>query len=375
MFAAGERLVTGRNTPPVLAAVFNNDNFWDGRAKNGFNGFSPIGANDPDHPTAVMTNSSLASQSVGPPLSNVEMSCAGRRWNGPNSLGAKMVARTPLAKQVVDPTDGVLGPLSNAPGKGLTCGFADRPCTYADLIAAAFGTGGLTGQAAVDSYVAGFSRIWGEAVQAYEATLIPDQTPYDRFIRGDASALTASQQNGLAQFRAKCAVCHTEPELTDASVRLAANANPDGADPGYHNIGAAPEADDLGRAASPGPHGAQAQNNGAFKTPSLRNVKLTAPYMHNGRFATLEDVVSFYDDQASPVNMIANPNRSSLVPAGISGGSQGRSDVVDFLRNGLTDCRVEHEQAPFDHPSLDLPNAAAGLPAVGKGGKDATLCP
>ena len=137
---AGQRLVTGRNTPPAVGAVFFLDNFWDGRASSNFNGLNPLGTGP-----AVAGNSSLASQSVGPPLSNVEMSCAGRTWNGPNSLGAKMVPRTPLANQRVDPTDSVLGPLSNAPLTGLKCGFPDRVCTYADLIAAAFGTNGLTG--------------------------------------------------------------------------------------------------------------------------------------------------------------------------------------------------------------------------------------
>ena len=124
------------------------------------------------------------SQAVGPPLSNVEMSCAGRAWNGPNSLGAKMVVRTPLRNQLVDPNDSVLGLLSNSPNPGLKCGFTDRLCTYADLIAAAFGTGGLSGQAAVDAYIANFSTIWGLAVQAYEATLVSDDTPYDEFLRG-----------------------------------------------------------------------------------------------------------------------------------------------------------------------------------------------
>ena len=374
MFSAGERLVTGRNTPPVLNAVFNDDNFWDGRAKNGFNGFSPIGANDGDHPTTLTTNSSLASQSVGPPLSNVEMSCAGRAWNGPNSLGAKLVVRTPLKNQLVDPNDSVLGALSNSPSSGLKCGFTDRLCTYADLIAAAFGTGGLSGQAAVDAYIANFSTIWGQAVQAYEATLVSDQTPYDKFIRGNATALTTAQQEGLAEFRNACAVCHVEPELTDASVRfVAANGptNADGADQGFHNIGVSPTAEDLGRGSSPGPHGSQAANAGAFKTPSLRNVKLTAPYMHNGRFATLANVVEFYDDANAPMNIIENPQLSKDIPAKVGGGA--KADVVDFLMTGLTDCRVEHDVAPFDHPALDLPNGPS-LPARGQAG-DGTVCP
>ncbi len=372
MFSAGERLVTGRNTPPVIGAVFNNDNFWDGRAKNGFNGFSPIGANDSAHPNALMDNSSLASQSVGPPLSNVEMSCAGRAWNGANSLGAKMVVRTPLKNQLVDPTDSVLGPLSNAPSTGLKCGFADRLCTYADLIAAAFGTG------TTDSYIANFSTIWGQAVQAYESTLIADRTPYD------LGTLTPNQQTGLATFRstgAKCSQCHVEPEFTDAAVRVANVPNPDGADVGFHNIGVSNEAEDLGRGNSPGPHGTQPGNNGAFKTSSLRNVGLTAPYMHDGRFANLTDVVNFYHNAGGATVQIQNANISSLVANGSANvGGGAVTNLVEFLQNGLTDCRVEHELAPFDHPALALPNGnpdgtSSTLPARGAAGDGFLSCP
>jgi cytochrome c peroxidase len=377
--AAGERLVTGRNTPPAVGAVFNRDNFWDGRARHGFNGRNPIGSNG--GPGPYVENASLASQSVGPPLSDVEMSCAGRAFNGPNSLGAKLVVRTPLAFQLVAPTDSVLGPLSNAPANGLDCGFKDRLCTYADLIAAAFGTGGRVGQAAVDSYVDNFSLIWGQAIQAYEATLVPDRTPYD------LGLLTLNQVAGLNALRAnQCLECHAEPEFTDATVRFYASGPPNanGADKGYHNIGASPTDADLGRFASPGgTETASLNNRGAFKTPTLRNVRLTAPYMHNGTLATLGDVLQFYDtNPGTPpgpgVQFWNNPEIDDrAVGAGFGGGGGGGGavpgQVIDFLTRGLTDCRVEHELAPFDHPSLPIPNGA-GLPALGAEG-DGTDCP
>jgi cytochrome c peroxidase len=362
LFNAGERLVTGRNTPPAVGAVFNRDNFWDGRGRHNFNGQNPIGSRGGTGP--FIENASLASQSVGPPLSDVEMSCAGRTFNGPNSLGAKLVPRTPLAKQVVAADDSVLGSLSNFPNPGLKCGFPDRLCTYADLIAAAFGTGGLSGQAAVDSYVANFSSLWGQAVQAYEATLVPDRTLYD------LGRLTGNQALGLAAFRQKCAVCHVEPEFTDATVRFFATgvANPNGSDVGYHNIGASATSEDRGRADSPGgTDNVSANNNGAFKTPALRNVKLTAPYMHNGKLATLVDVLDFYNGQ----NQVdGNAEFDPRAKAGLGG---DRDLVLDFLENGLTDCRVEHELAPFDHPALALPNGPA-LPARGRTG-DGFACP
>ena len=372
--SSGHRLVTGRQAPPAVGAVFYLDNFWDGRASHQFNGQNPLGTGVP-----IAGIASLASQAVGPPGSDVEMACAGRKFNGPNSLGAKLVPRTPLALQFVDPTDSVLGPLSNAPGNGLECGFADRPCTYGDLIAAAFGTGGLSGQAAADAYVADFASIWGQAVAAYEATLIPDRTPYDRGV------LTPAQVSGLDEFRQRCAGCHTEPEFTDASVRIITENGgtgvPDatGSDQGFHNIGASASSDDPGRKGSPGgtyhtaASGALDFNNGAFKTPALRNVKLTAPYMHNGKLPTLASVLDFYKG----VGQIQNPEIDPEATAGVSGGSF--DDVLDFLANGLTDCRVEHDLAPFDHPSLVLPygnldGSDRTLPARGAAG-DGTACP
>jgi cytochrome c peroxidase len=366
---AGERLVTGRNTPPAIGAVFFLDNFWDGRASQNFNGLNPLGDG-----TAIAGISSLASQSVGPPLSDVEMSCAGRTWNGPNSLGAKMVPRTPLANQMVHPDDSVLGPLANPAGNGLDCGFADRMCTYADLIAAAFGTNGLSGQAAVDSYIDNFSSIWGQAVQAYEATLVPDRTPYD------LGTLTPNQVAGLDAFRnrAPCGNCHVEPEFSDATVRaINANGGPGvqklvaglpGGDQGFHNIGASLTAADRGRAASPGgTYHVSNFNEGAFKTPSLRNVKLTAPYMHNGSIASIPDVIRFYNGQNQVANLEINPDAQN----GVGGGAE--AELADFLLNGLTDCRVENELAPFDHPALTIPDGQA-LPAVGRTGNGA-ICP
>ena len=379
LFGAGQRLVTGRNAPPAIGAVFFLDNFYDGRASHNFNGQDPLGAG-----TAIAGNASLASQSLGPPISGIEMSCAGRQWNGPNSLGAKLVPRTPLAKQVVASDDSVLGPLSNFPDPGLKCGFADRLCTYADLIAAAFGTGALSGQAAADAYVNGFASIWGQAVQAYEATLVPDRTPYD------LGLLTPAQVNGLNRFRGKCGSCHVEPEFSDATVRvITANGGPttpqqvqpsdpllapQPADQGYHNIGVTPTVEDRGRKASPGgtyhtaAPGEVDFNDGAFKTPGLRNLKLTAPYMHNGRIPTIDGVLNFYDGAGMVLNAEID---AEVLDAGVS--ADFFADVRDFLANGLTDCRVEHETAPFDHPALEIPNGPS-LPARGASG-DGAVCP
>jgi cytochrome c peroxidase len=371
--AAGERLITGRNTPTAIGAVFFLNNFWDGRASQDFDGLSPLGDG-----LLVAGISSLASQALGPPRDSVEMTCAGREWNGPNGIGGKMVLRTPLANQLVDPTDSVLGPLSNAPGNGLDCGFGDRLCTYADLIAAAFGTNGLSGQAAVDFYADNFSSIWGQAVQAYEATLVPNRTPYD------LGNLTAAQVNGLQAMRdSGCMVCHVEPEFSDATVRVinfnggpgvqkivVSNGQPvaAGGDQGFHNIGAAVTADDRGRAASPGgTYHVSVFNEGAFKTPGLRNVSMTAPFMHNGSAANIPDVLDFYNGTNQ---LITNLGFNEQAEVGLGG---DRDDAAAFMLTGLTDCRVQNELAPFDHPSLVVPNGPS-LDAVGAAG-NGNACP
>ncbi|HEY2914397.1 MAG TPA: cytochrome c peroxidase, partial [Candidatus Angelobacter sp.] len=137
------RRSTPRNAPSVINAVFNYRNFWDGRAQRTFNGVNPFGAGDPNahilqvdpsNPNATievtlrLSNSSLASQSVGPPGSDVEMSATGRPFV---KIGKKMLMLTPLALQQVAPDDSVLGSLSAAPGNGLNA-------SYISMIQAAF---------------------------------------------------------------------------------------------------------------------------------------------------------------------------------------------------------------------------------------------
>jgi hypothetical protein len=98
--------------------------------------------------------------------------------------------------------------------------------------------------------------------------------------------------------------------------------------------------------------------DGAFKTPNLRNVALTAPYFHNGGRKSLEEVVAFYDaggrgDFGFAVENIANLD-FAILPRGFS--AEEEAALIDFLRNALVDERVRHERAPFDHPQLFVPN-------------------
>ncbi|HEY5998837.1 MAG TPA: hypothetical protein VI078_05975, partial [bacterium] len=151
----GLRRVEPRNTPTMQAGAFNFDNFWDGRARHDFNGGSVFGAADPQAhvfvsnagnltPTRqIIRFASIASLATGPGLSEFEMSFLGRNWAkmGKKLLQGNVVTIggsptvvgtvTPLANQLVDPTDSVLGPYSNQ-GGSLCAGLAvsDRSGSY-----------------------------------------------------------------------------------------------------------------------------------------------------------------------------------------------------------------------------------------------------
>jgi cytochrome c peroxidase len=236
---ANMRRVTPRNAPTVINAVFNFSNFWDGRAHMVFNGENPFGPLDPSagvwfnvngtlvKQPVVIEFASLASQSTGPPLDDTEMSFTGRTFP---QLGRKMLSLAPLAKQLVHPGDSVLGPLSQSvlrldgtpsPDKGLKG-------NYQQMIQDAFQNNlWNASQLTSDGFSqmeANFSLFWGLAIQLYEATLVSDQTPLDRFLGGDQTALTAQQQDGFNLFfgAAGCSACHLNTELTGASVRNAA---------------------------------------------------------------------------------------------------------------------------------------------------------
>src|SRR6476646_3347140 len=272
------RRSTARNAPSVINAVFNYRNFWDGRAQGTFNGVNPFGAGDPsahllqvdpNNPNATvdvtlrLSNSSLASQAVGPPGSDVEMSATGRPFV---KMGKKMLMLTPLALQQVALDDSVLGSLSAAPANGLTT-------DYVSMIKAAFqpkwwssgivvdansnvlhtGTPQNTDEYSQMEY--NFSLFWGVAIQMYESTLVSDNSRFDQFMDGNRTALTSLEQIGLDRFQGKghCASCHSGAEMTDASVSNVLQHGsvveqlPGGRwhDIGFHNIGVRPTDDDM----------------------------------------------------------------------------------------------------------------------------------
>jgi cytochrome c peroxidase len=120
------------------------------------------------------------------------------------------------------------------------------------------------------------------ALASYVRTILSGDAPYDRFVNGDRSALSTEQQFGLQIFRGKgrCTACHVGPNFTDEQ---------------FHNTGVAwrdGRLADEGRFAISG----SPRDHGTFKTPTLREVVRTAPYMHDGSIATLEDVIEFYSE-------------------------------------------------------------------------------
>src|SRR5579859_5476957 len=270
------RRSTPRNAPPVINAVFNYRNFWDGRAQRTFNGVNPFGAGDPNarlisvdpsNPNATievtlrLSNSALASQAVGPPGSDVEMSATGRPFV---KMGKKMLSVTPLVMQQVSPNDSVLGSLSADPFTGLNT-------DYVSMIQAAFQPKLWNSDVIVDKdsnfihlgrhmntdeysqMEYNFSMFWGVAIQMYESTLVSDNSRFDQFMEGNRSALSALEQRGLDRFQGKggCTNCHNGGEFTDATVsnilsRGVVERLPGGRwhDVGFHNIGVRPRSEE-----------------------------------------------------------------------------------------------------------------------------------
>jgi len=453
--ASNTRRVEPRNTPSVINAVFNHRQFWDGRAENVFNGVNHLGQRDPDaklfradnprSPIEVrveLTNASLASQAVAPIVSDLEMAVPGRsRLDVARELakakrdqGKRVTKVRPLGLQQVSLTDSLLGSTSRWPQKGLDFN------SYDEMIKLAFhekwwkaiklirvnedGSTTLVSKndgecndatCAQNEYSLiqyNFSLFFGIAVQLYEATLVSDDTPWDRFRRqypnfNDSNLnpwtnLIPRHISRLALFGAhlfndrtrgpqniRCSNCHEQNELTDASVRRIAAAlngpvrNRDGniIDKGFNNIGIRPTSDDLGVGATdvfgqlsftrrlfptapPAIFDGAAVTKGfgvqgAFKVPSLRNVALTAPYFHNGDALTLRDAVEIYS-RGGNVAPILTLEGILIEPLGIPVLTADEVTAIVAFLEALTDERVFYQRAPFDHPQLFVPNGHPG---------------
>lgn len=267
-FADGKKIAEGiqgkkgtRNSPTVLNAVFYELQFWDGRA------------------------ASLEEQAKGPMINPVEMGMDS------HDLVVKVVRAAPEYEQDFKRIFG-------------------REATIDDVVA---------------------------AIASFERTALTGDSRFDRFMAGDRAALSVSAQRGweLWNGKSRCNTCHPFGDVT-----------PNFSDNKFHNIGVAaknrdfaslartaaavkdpaelasqPEFSELGRFVAT----KQPKDIGAFKTPGLRDVALTAPYLHDGSEATLLDVVNFYDRGGEP-----NPYLDGgIVPLKLT--EQEKLDLVAFM--------------------------------------------
>jgi cytochrome c peroxidase len=284
--------VTGRKSPSYLNAGYSDLGlFWDGRATDEFR--DPV-----TNAILLASNASLESQAAGPPISAAEMGHTGRDWP---QVAARVAASRPLV-------------LAHDIPAGLSAWIDGR--SYAELFEEAFGTPDITP-----------ARI-AMAIGTHERTLFSDRTPLDRYSAG-IGGLTMQEELGRDLFlAASCDFCHGGALLSDQA---------------FHNIGVRPQIEDLGRGAITG----HAADDARFKTPNLRNLELRGPFMHNGRFATVEDVVEFYNRGGD----FDAPNKDSRVrPLNLMPGQ--RAALTAFLKRPLTDDRVKFELPPFDRPKL-----------------------
>jgi cytochrome c peroxidase len=165
-----------------------------------------------------------------------------------------------------------------------------------------------------------------EAIAAYERTIVSTNSAFDKYVLGDSKAMDESAVRGMSLFKgkARCVLCHNGPNFTDNQ---------------FHNLGVAqvgPMKEDLGRYYVT----RQEKDKGAFKTPTLRSITETAPYMHDGVFKTLEEVVDFLGQGGGQ-----NPNLSPMVkPLELT--QPEKADLIAFLK------ALTGEPIKFEMPKL-----------------------
>jgi cytochrome c peroxidase len=273
-----------RNAPSILNAMFYKSMFWDGRA------------------------ATLEEQATVPILNPVEMG-----QKNPQDVVAKLAA----IPEFVDAFQKVFG----------------RPPNWDDM---------------------------GKALAAFERTRLSTEAPFDRFLHGDEKALNASQRRGWALFtgKARCGSCHTyDPALPlfgdnrfhntgvaagkqdfNQLAKRAAKSTTAGNKAGIDKLALETDYSDLGRFLVT----QKREDIGGFRTPFLRDVLLTGPYMHDGSLETLWDVVEFFNKGGD-----RNPFLDAeMKPLGLTGGEV--EDLVNFLGTLTSDRFAELRAAELD---------------------------
>jgi cytochrome c peroxidase len=169
----------------------------------------------------------------------------------------------------------------------------------------------------------------GKAIASFQRTILSGNSPADRFDQGqEEKVISAAAQKGLILFRekARCTKCHSGFNFSDEK---------------FHNLGIGWDNNrvDLGRYMVT----KNQEDIGSFKTPTLREIARSAPYMHDGRFKTLEEVVNFYNQGG-----VKNPHQDNLViPLELT--DQEKQDLVAFLHT-LNGEGWQYIQAPKEFP-------------------------
>jgi len=184
----------------------------------------------------------------------------------------------------------------------------------------------------IPGYKVEFEKVFGttpvtvdqvaQAIASFERTVVTTDSPFDRFVNGDETALTAVEKKGLEIFNGKahCTSCHWGSSFTDGR---------------FHNLGVTqrgPLKEDDGRKETT----KDSRDKGAFKTPTIRDVALRPPYMHTGGEKTLTDVVNFYNKGGGSRDPFLDP---LIVPLGLS--DEEARALVAFLTRAMNSLNPE----------------------------------
>jgi cytochrome c peroxidase len=259
-------------------------------------------------PTSSGINKQLGGRRA-PPVSNAAYSPL-QFWDG-RAPTLEEQAKGPIQNPIEmgNTHDAMLRTVNDIPG-------------YVDEFKAVFGTQPIT----VDQVA--------QAIAAYERTIVTTDSPFDRYVKGDAESLTKLEKRGLEIFNGKghCTACHWGGNFSDGR---------------FHNLGVMPA--DLTK---PDSGRFNVTKNpadiGAFKTPTIRDAAMRAPYMHNGNEKTLENVVILYNQGGGPHD--ANIDQL-MVPLGLS-----KSEIkalVAFMQRAMTSINQSvADEKPFPEDQL-----------------------
>ena len=296
LYGLGPQVTRRKALSMVDSAYADQGVFWDGRAGRTFD--DPLTGEPAFGQPRPLDRQALENQAVGPILDEVEMGSPDRDWA---DVILRLSESQPLA----------LAPTIPAP---LAAWLHGR--TYPELFLEAFGSPQINPVAIAS------------AIASYERTLVSDRTPHDRYVSKIGEEPPEVARGREVFLDSDCAQCHRGPLISDNR---------------FHFIGVRPDTEDLGRAEVQG-----SRFRGEHRTPSLRNVALRAPYMHNGGFATLEEVIDFYNDGGD----FDGVNKATNFVRNLRLSDDEKADLLAFLRS-LTDPRVEAELGPlFDRPML-----------------------